>query len=143
MYFVQDHEQESHLSMDDDIELGDEELPAGLTPIWIELPSDYNVRKCNIFLRQMLDRVGMIPEIENYQDNLIVLGTDFGNEKGQAAELCRRSGWQYLHADNITGCEAKCVILLGCQPFREGFIDLKPLWVLRSESRLLGLGGRS
>ena len=107
--------------MAEDQELPDGQLPSGLTPIWIPLPPDLDVRISSSVPR-MLERVEKIPEIEKYQDNVIVLGTDFGNEKGQAANLCRRRGWQYLHADNINGCEVKCVVLLGCQLFREGLI---------------------
>ena len=120
MYFVDDYELDSHLSMADDQEVPDDQLPSGLTPIWIELP-DYDVRKSQVLIRQMLARVEIIPEIEKYQDNVIVLGTDFGNADGKAAELCQERGWQYLHADNVTGCEAKCVVLLAC-PLTPEFI---------------------
>ena len=119
-YFVDDHEKDSHLSMANDQKVPDDQLPSGLTPIWIQLP-DYNVRKSQSLIRKMLDRVEMIPGIEKYQDNVIVLGTDFGNEEGKAAQLCRRKGWQFLHADNITGFEAKCVVLLAC-PLTPEFI---------------------
>ena len=119
-YFVEDHEKESHLSMADDQNVPDDQLPSGLTPIWIQLP-DYNVRKSQSLLRKMLDRVALIPGIEKYQDNVIVIGTDFGSELAKAAQLCRQKGWQYLHADNITGYEAKCVVLLAC-PLTPEFI---------------------
>ena len=119
-YFVDDHEKDSHLSMADDQKVPDDQLPSGLTPIWIKLPN-YDVRKSQALIRKMLDRVASIPEIEKYQDNIIVLGTDFGNEGGKAAQLCRQKGWQYLHVDNITGFEAKCVVLLAC-PLTPEFI---------------------
>ena len=119
-YFVDDHEKDSHLSMADDQKLPDDQLPSGLTPIWIKLPN-YDVRKSQSLIRKMLDRVAMIPGIEKYQDNIIVLGTDFGTEGGKAAQLCRQRGWQYFHADNITGYEAKCVVLLAC-PLTPEFI---------------------
>ena len=106
--------------MADDQKVPDDQLPSGLTPIWIKLP-DYNARKSQSPLRKMVDRVAMIPGIEKYQDNVIVLGIDFGNEEGKAAQLCRQKGWQYLHADNITGFEAKCVVLLAC-PLTPEFI---------------------
>ena len=117
-YFVEDHELESHLSMADDQKVSDDQLPSGLTPIWIQLP-DYDARKSHSLLREMFDRVEMIPEIEKYRGNVIVLGTDF--DFGKAAQLCRRRGWQYLNADNITGFEAKCVVLLAC-PLTPEFI---------------------
>ena len=121
-YFVDDHEHDSHLTMANDQKVPDDQLPSGLTPIWIQLPPDYNVMKSNS-IREMLDRVEKIPGIEKYKDNVIVLGleTDFGNEEGKAAQLCRQKGWQYLHADNITGFEAKCVVLLAC-PLTPEFI---------------------
>ena len=106
--------------MANDQKVPDDQLPSGLTPIWIKLPN-YDVRKSHALLRKMLDRVAMIPEIKKYQDNVIVIGTDFGNEKGNAAQLCRRKGWKYLNADNITGFEAKCVVLLAC-PLTPEFI---------------------
>ena len=117
-YFVDDHEKDSHLSMAYDQKVPDDQLPSGLTPIWIKLP-DYDVRKSHDLIRKMLRRVAMIPEIEKYQDNVILLGTDF--DFGKAAQLCKRRGWQYLNADNITGFEAKCVVLLAC-PLTPEFI---------------------
>ena len=116
-YFVDDHEKDSHLSMADDQKVPDDQLPSGLTPIWIKL--DYDVRKSHDLIRKMLTRVSMIPEIENYRDNVIILGTDF--DFGKASQLCKRRGWQYLNADNITGFEAKCVVLLAC-PLTPEFI---------------------
>ena len=120
LYFVQDLAQDNHLSMANDQELPDDQLPSGLTPIWIQLPPDLDVRRSSSVPR-MLERVEKIPEIEKYQDNVIVLGIDFGNEEGKTAQLCRQKGWQYLHADNITGFEAKCVVLLAC-PLTPEFI---------------------
>ena len=119
-YFVDDNEKDSHLAMADDQKVPDDQLPSGHTPIWIELPNN-DIRKSQTLIRKMLDRVAMIPGIEKYQDNVIVLGVDFGDEGGKAAQLCRQRGWRYLHADNITGCEAKCVVLLGC-PLTPEFI---------------------
>ena len=104
--------------MVDDQELPDDQLPSGLTPIWIQLPQDFDVR-IGSSIRKMLEKVQEIPEIEEYQDNVIILGTEFGNEEGKAAELCTEKGWQYRNADNITGCEAKCVVLLACPLFSE------------------------
>ena len=106
-YFVDGHEKERHLSMSDDKEA--DQLPSGLTPIWIKLPN-FDVRRN---LKRILARVEKIPGIEKYQDNVVVLGTEFGNERG-IAQLCGEKGWQYRNADNITGCEAKCVVLLAC-----------------------------
>ena len=119
-YFIDDHEKDSHLSMADDQKVPDAQLPSGHTPIWIQLPN-YDVRKSQSLLRKMLERVAMIPEIEKYQDNVIVLGIDFGDEESKAAQLCRQRRWRYLHADNITGYEAKCVVLLAC-PLTPEFI---------------------
>ena len=120
LYFVQDLAQDNHLSMAEDKELPDDQLPSGLTPIWIQLPPGFDVRRSGNVPR-MLERVEKIPEIKEYQDNVIVLGTDFGREGGKAAQLCRQRGWKYHHADNITGFEAKCVVLLAC-PLTPEFI---------------------
>ena len=106
--------------MADDQKLPDDQLPSGLTPIWIKLPN-YDVRKSQALIRKMLDRVAIIPGIEKYRGNVVVFGIDFGNEEGKAAQLCRKRGWQYIHADNITGFEAKCVVLLAC-PLTPEFI---------------------
>ena len=114
-YFVDD----SHLSMADDQKVPDDQLPSGLTPIWIKLPN-FDVRKIDS-LKSMIARVEKIPGIEKYQDNVIVLGTDFGNAEGRAVQLCRKRRWKYLNADNITGFEAKCVVLLAC-PLTPEFI---------------------
>ena len=120
LYFVQDLTQNSHLSMVADQELPEDQLPPGLIPIRIQLPPDLDVRKGSS-IRKMLGRVEEIPEIKEYQDNVVILGTEFGNEEGKAAKLCEEKGWQYRKADNITGCEAKCVVLLAC-PLTPEFI---------------------
>ena len=120
LYFVQDLQQNSHLSVAADQELPDDQLPPGQTPIWKQLPPDLDLRKGSS-IRRMLEKVAEIPEIEEYQGNVTILGTEFGNEEGKAAELCEQRGWQYRNADNITGCEAKCVVLLAC-PLTPEFI---------------------
>ena len=117
-YFVHEHEHDSHLSMAYDQKVPDAQLPSGHTPIWIQLPN-YDVRKIHGLIRKMLDRVAMLPGIEKYQDDVLVLGTDFGNEERRVAQLCKERGWRFLHADNVTGCEAKCVVLLACPLFSE------------------------
>ena len=119
-YYVQDHGKKNHLSMAHDKKVPDDKLPRGLTPIWIKLQTS-DVRKNQSLLQEMLERVEMIPGIEKYKDNVVVLGTDFGNEEGKAAELCKKRGWKYLIADNVTGFEAKCVVLLAC-PLNPEFI---------------------
>ena len=118
-YFVDNHEHDSHLTMANDQKVPDDQLPSGLNPIWIKLPN-FDVRKIHP-LKSMIARVEKIPGIEKYQDNVIVLGTDFGNAEGRAVQLFRQRGWQYLNADNITGFEAKCVVLLAC-PLTPEFI---------------------
>ena len=105
--------------MADDQKVPDDQLPSGQTPIWIKLPN-FDVRKIHS-LKSMIARVEKIPGIKKYQDNVIVLGNDFGNAEGRAVQLCRQRGWQYLNADNITGFEAKCVVLLAC-PLTPEFI---------------------
>ena len=58
--------------MADDEKLPDDQLPSGLTPIWIQLPPAFKARK-SYAIAQMLARVNKIPEIRAYKNNVIVL----------------------------------------------------------------------
>ena len=88
--------------MDGDQELPEDQLPRGLTPIWIEPPDGATQV-------QMLERVEDIVA-GRYQ---VVMVLHYGRDV-RAAAWCEERGWQYNHAGNITGCEAQCVILLNC-----------------------------
>ena len=90
--------------MDADQELAEDQLPPGLTPIWIE-PPDGTTQV------QMLERLEDIVA-GRYQDVVALYDNDRSDER--AAAWCGERGWQYLSARSISGCEAQCVILLDC-----------------------------
>ena len=91
--------------MDADQELAEDQLPPGLTPIWIQPPDGATQV-------QMLERVEDIVA-GRYQDVMVLhFGNKFGDKS--AEDWCGERGWQYHDANTITGCEAQCVILLDC-----------------------------
>ena len=90
--------------MDADQELAEDQLPQGLTPIWIQPPDGATQV-------QMLERVEDIVA-GRYQD-VMVLYYPTSDERA-AASWCGERGWQYHSAPMITGCEAQCVIVLHC-----------------------------
>ena len=104
--------------MDADQELAEDQLPPGLTPIWIEPPDGATQV-------QMLERVEDIVA-GRYQD-VMVLYRPSSDER--AAAWCGERGWQYHDAVNITGCEAQCVILLDC--------GLEPEYITRGINMLI------
>ena len=86
-----------------DQELPDDQLPPGQAPVWIEPPE--GVTKI-----EKLERVEEIIGRE-YTDVMVLY--DF-NKDNLAGAWCKERGWQYHPVWNITGCEAKCVVLLDC-----------------------------
>ena len=103
--------------MANDQELPDDQLPPGQAPVWIK-PLE------GVTEVEVLERVEEIigPEytdvmvLHSYKDEL-------------AAAWCKERGWQYHSATNITGCEAKCVVLLEC--------ILSPEYITRGINRLI------
>ena len=93
--------------MDGDQELPDDQLPRGHTPIWIEPPSDATEV-------QMLERCEDIVG-GRYKDVMVL----YSINSPAALSWCGERGWQYHDAEDITGCEAKCVILLDCDLMSE------------------------
>ena len=89
--------------MANDQELPDNQLPPGLAPVWIQPPE-------GVTEVEMLERVKEITGME-YTD-LMVLYSDDGDHS--AAAWCNERGWKYHNEANITGCEAKCVVILNC-----------------------------
>ena len=89
--------------MDNDQELPDDQLPPGQAPVWMkwfhEVPDV-----------EMLERVREYIG-EEYKDVMVLYSYSYDD---LAAAWCREKGWQYHLADNVTGCEAKCVVLLNC-----------------------------
>ena len=90
--------------MDADQELAEDQLPPGLTPIWIKPPP----RKNEV---QMLERVEDIVA-GRYQDVMVL--HSYGRSDERAAAWCGERGWQCHYAYTINGCEAQCVIVLHC-----------------------------
>ena len=89
--------------MANDQELPDDQLPPGQAPVWIEPPE-------GVTEVEMLERVEEIIGRE-YTDVMVL---HYYDEDDLAGAWCKERGWQYHWANNITGCEAKCVVLLDC-----------------------------
>ena len=103
--------------MDADQELAEDQLPPGLTPIWIQPPDGATQV-------QMLERVEDIVA-GRYQDVMVL----YYDSDERAAAWCGERGWQYHYALNIYGCEAQCVILLDC--------PVKPEYITRGINMLI------
>ena len=88
--------------MANDQELRDDQLPPGQAPVWIQPPR-------RVTQVELLERVEEI--IGSEYTDVMVLYDHYG-EPGAA--WCKKRGWKYHRAGNITGCEAKCVVLLNC-----------------------------
>ena len=73
-------------------------------PIWIKPPREATEI-------EVLERVENI--VEKYQDQVMLLyDYDIAEE---TADWCRERGWQPHNSGNISGCEARCVVLLDCR----------------------------
>ena len=89
--------------MAEDIELADDQLPAGHTPVLIEPPRGAT-------RVQNLERVETMAG--QYQDVMVL---HYWTERDErAAVWCEERGWKYHSTQNIFGCEAQCVVLLHC-----------------------------
>ena len=95
---------DGYLSMAKDQELPEDLLPPGKAPVWIEPPE-------GVTQVEMLERVEEIIDLE-YTEVMVL--RDYGDEDDEAAAWCKERGWQYYDVLKITGCEAKCVVLLNC-----------------------------
>ena len=91
--------------MDGDQELPDDQLPPGLTPIWIQPPDGATQV-------EMLERVKEVMRVIGHETDVMVLYEDDDDKVARA--WCGEEGWQYHHAIKIYGCEARCVVLLEC-----------------------------
>ena len=104
-YYVSHHlSQTEYLSMAEDEELPDDQLPSGLTPIWIKPPREATEV-------EVLERVEDI--VEKYQEGVMLL-YDYDIAES-TADWCKKRGWQHYNSGNISGCEARCVVLLDCR----------------------------
>ena len=90
--------------MDADQELPDDQLPPGHTPIWIQPPGGATQV-------EMLERVKEVMRVIGHETDVMVLYLD---RDKVARAWCGEEGWQYHDAWDITGCEARCVVLLEC-----------------------------
>ena len=113
---------DNYLSMDADQELPDDQLPPGLTPIWIQPPDGATQV-------EMLERVKEVMRVIGHETDVMVLY--FGSDE-VARAWCRKEGWQYHNAWNIFGCEARCVVLLDCV--------LDPEYITRGIKKLIICG---
>ena len=120
MYYISHHEKDNYLSMDADQELSDDQLPPGLTPIWIQPPD-------GVTQVEMLERVKEVMRVIGHETDVMVLYHYSDDEVARA--WCGEEGWQYHHADNIYGCEARCVVLLEC--------SLTPEYITRGINKLI------
>ena len=104
-YYVSHHlSHTEYLSMAEDEELPDDQLPSSLSPIWIKPPREATEL-------QVLERVERI--VEKYQGEVMLLyDYDIARE---TADWCEERGWQHHNSGNISGCEARCVVLLDCR----------------------------
>ena len=109
--------------MANDQELPDDQLPPGQAPVWIEPPE-------GVTQVEMLERVEEI--IGREYTDVMVLYHEYVRKYGKndlAGAWCKERGWQFHDVDNITGCEAKCVVLLDC--------SLDPEWITRGINMLI------
>ena len=90
--------------MDADQELPDDQLPPGLTPIWIQPPH-------GVTQVEMLERVKEVMRVIGHETDVMVL---YVHDDEVARAWCGEEGWQYHDAYTINGCEARCVVLLDC-----------------------------
>ena len=95
--------------MDADQELPDDQLPPGLTPIWIQPPDGATQV-------EMLERVKEVMRVIGHETDVMVVHS--GSDE-VARAWCGEEGWQYHFTNNICGCEARCVVLLNCHPHSE------------------------
>ena len=107
--------------MDGDQELPDDQLPPGLTPIWIQPPD-------GVTQVEMLERVKEVMRVIGHETDVMVLYDDSDNV-ARARAWCGEEGWQYHDAYTIHGCEARCVVLLDCY--------LNPEWITRGINKLI------
>ena len=107
--------------MDGDQELPDDQLPPGLTPIWIQPPD-------GVTQVEMLERVKEVMRVIGHETDVMVL-YHYSDDDEVVRAWCGEEGWQYHASQFITGCEARCVVLLECV--------LTPEWITRGINKLI------
>ena len=103
--------------MDADIELPNDELPRGFTPIWIQPPSDAT----------HLEKLERVKEFIGQETDVMVLAETLEDSE---ADWCSDQGWDSAWYSYFTGCEARCVVLLNgdgmiaCEDITRGISQL-------------------
>ena len=90
--------------MSQDQNLDPNQLPIGHTPIWIKATENTS----NI---KMFEKVLMLPELEQYNNNVTVLSANEDMD-AEVMEECDKLGWKYFNYTNFTGVEDQVIILL-------------------------------
>ena len=92
------------MDMSQDQNLDPNQLPIGHTPIWIKATENTS----NI---KMFEKVLMLPELEQYNNNVTVLSANEDMD-AEVMEECDKLGWKYFNYTNFTGVEDQVIILL-------------------------------
>ena len=90
--------------MSQDQNLDPNQLPIGHTPIWIKATENTS----NI---KMFEKVLLLPELEQYNNNVTVLSANEDMD-AEVMEECDKLGWKYFNYKNFTGVEDHVIILL-------------------------------
>ena len=90
--------------MSQDQNLDPNQLPIGHTPIWIKATENTS----NI---KMFEKVLLLPELEQYNNNVTVLSANEDMD-AEVMEECDKLGWKYFNYTNFTGVEDQVIILL-------------------------------
>ena len=90
--------------MSQDQNLDPNQLPIGHTPIWIKATENTS----NI---KMFEKVLLLPELEQYNNNVTVLSANEDMD-AEVMEECDKLGWKYFNYTNFTGVENQVIILL-------------------------------
>ena len=92
------------MDMSQDQNLDPNQLPIGHTPIWIKATENTS----NI---KMFEKVLLLPELEQYNNNVTVLSANEDMD-AEVMEECDKLGWKYFNYTNFTGVEDQVIILL-------------------------------
>ena len=88
--------------MEDDVPVDEDELPQGLTPIWIDVTLQTS-------------QLEILTEIEPLTSScsVTVLYKD-GKEETGAEVFCRQKKWDYRGFTEMVGCEDEVIIAIDC-----------------------------
>ena len=114
--------------MRSDHELDEDQLPKGITPIWIQPPEGTSQI-------EMMERVLEIPELEQYNNNVTVLYQYYKHD--EVTDMCNKRGYKYIDSRNIIGAEDQVIILLNTFVEPEYITRGINMLIIVSNSRLL------